>query len=499
MQRRQHELELAEIKRSREVCKSLSGFIREAWHIVEPHNAYIHNWHIDAVAKHLEAITFGTFLEMGLPNHVIFNQPPGTMKSLEVSVFWQAYEWGPCNMPGLRYLSTSYSDKYVTRDCRKTRDLILSDWYQKRWPHVRLVRVGETSFENTERGTREGVPFGSLTGGRGDRLCIDDPHSTETAESDTERETTTRILRESVPSRVNDLRTSAIIIMMQRLHGQDVTGVALELDQGYIHLRLPMEFESEPDEDGTGGPCITPIFTDPRTEEGELLFPAKFPPAEIERLKKSLGTYGTAGQLQQRPTQRGGGLFKKEWFRVVDVLPARPIRWVRGWDLAGTAKKKSPYTCGLRLGIFLDEVGGFIIADVVRGQLSPQKAEELIVNTATQDGPTVTIDIPQDPGQAGKSQVRYLVKALIGFTIRWSPETGSKEDRARPASSQAEAGNMLMLRGAWNAEFLDEVSSFPKGQFKDQVDALSRAFSRLMRPDATEGVPMGPRIIGRGR
>ena len=207
--------------------------------MLEPNSSYSHGWHIDAICAHLEAISAGRI------NRLLINVPPGMMKSLLVSVFWPAWEWGPQGRASLRYLASSYSENYVKRDSRRMRDLVASEWYQGLWgDKVRLVRAGELSFANEETGFREGVPFPSLTGGRGDRVIIDDPHSTETAESEAERARTARIFRESVPTRLNDPATSAIVIIMQRLHANDVSGVALSLKLGYDHLCLPMEFEA---------------------------------------------------------------------------------------------------------------------------------------------------------------------------------------------------------------------------------------------------------------
>lgn len=491
MLRRRAGLEKATIKEMQLRCSRLSDFVAEAWHILEPTNEYVHGWHIDAICQHLEWITYGKFLRLKLQNRLLTNVPPGTMKSLITSVFWPAWEWGPKNMPHLRYIATSYSDSFTKRDSRKMRDLVTSDWYQMHWP-LRMTRVGETSFENEFRGSREAVPFGSLTGGRGDRVIIDDPHSTETAESPTERERTTRIFKESVPSRMVDPKKSAIVVIMQRLHEGDISGVIKSMKLPYIHLNLPMEYEAD-------NPCSTVTgFVDPRTVDGELLFPERFPREVVERDKSVMGAYATAGQFQQRPSPRGGGLFQKGWFSVVPAIPAGYIVWVRGWDLAATKKSSNPkaaFTAGVKLGKMTN--GTYIVADVTRGQLSPLGAETLIVNTASQDGYEVIIDIPQDPGQSGKGQVRYYVTQLAGYTVHYSPETGSKEQRADPVSSQAEVGNIVLLKGDWNDAFLEEFSMFPSGTFKDQVDAMSRAFSRLMKETRASGgsVPSGPRIV----
>lgn len=167
--------------------------------MLEPNAALVWNWHLDAICEHLEAVTAGRI------NRLLINVPPGSSKSMAVSVMWQAWEWTQPHLRSLRYLATSFNDGPVKRDTRKCRDLILSDWYRFLWPEVTLTRTGEMSFANASTGTREGVPFGSLTSQRGDRLVVDDPHSTETAESPTERANTTRRFREGAVNRLLSL------------------------------------------------------------------------------------------------------------------------------------------------------------------------------------------------------------------------------------------------------------------------------------------------------
>lgn len=481
------------IETARERCKTLAGFVREAWPILEPKNLYVHGWHIDVLCVHLEAITYGRYLEAGLDNRLLINVPPGTMKSLLVSVLWPAWEWGPAGMPWLRYLSTSYSDENVSRDSRKMRDLVSSEWYQALWP-VQLTRRGETSFENTERGGREGRAFSSLTGGRADRLIVDDPHSTETAESEADRSTSIRIFRESVPLRINDAVRSAIIIIMQRLHQHDVSGVAMALKLGYTHVMLPMEFEAD-------RRCVTPFGEDPREQDGELLFPQRFSRESVDRDKLTLGSYGVAGQFQQRPAPRGGLMFKRHWFRVVPAAPVE-CKWVRGWDLAATEKKTKSsalgpaYTAGVKLG--RDKEGRFYIAHVVRLREEGAAVRRAILNTAQIDGTSCQIDLPQDPGQAGKTQAQDMVAMLAGFQAFASPESGDKEVRAQPVAAQAEAGNIAVVEGPWNDAFFGELELFPSGAYKDQVDALSRAFARFVRAGTAMGTGY-PVVVTAGR
>jgi hypothetical protein len=152
-------------------CESFIGFVQEAWHVLQPNNAYVHNWHADAIGEYLEAVTYGK-----INPRLLINVPPGTSKSLLISVFWPAWEWGPAGLASLRYLSTSYSDSYVSRDSRRMRDLVASDWYQERWgDHVQLVRTGETSFENTASGGPRQGGDGHLCRRRPVPAAPDDP------------------------------------------------------------------------------------------------------------------------------------------------------------------------------------------------------------------------------------------------------------------------------------------------------------------------------------
>lgn len=455
----------AEIIRKR--CEKFSGFVREAWHVLEPNAPLIWNWHLDALCNHLTAVTDGQI------NRLLINVPPGSSKSLITSVLWQAYEWGPRGLRSMRYLATAFNDGPVKRDTRKCRDLIRSRWYQSLWPEVVLTRAGETSFANDNTGTREGIAFGSLTSQRGDRLIIDDPHSTETAESPAERTTTTRQFREGATDRLNDLEKSAIVVIMQRLHEDDVSGTILKLGMEYCHLMLPMEFDPKRAKVNALG------FTDPRQNDGDLLDPVRFPREAVEKLKRDKGSYAYAGQYQQRPTPREGGLFKRHWFdgKIIREAP-QGVRWVRHWDLAATKKETAARTAGVKLGRAPD--GRFFVGHVVKTQDEGNEVRKLIKTTAEVDGKDVEISLPQDPGQAGKVQARDMVAMLAGWKARAEPETGDKTTRAEPFSVQCEAGNVYLIAADWNESYLDELCLFPGGSFKDQVDASSGAFGRLV-------------------
>jgi len=451
----------------RELCRrSLADFAKRAWHVLEPATPLKWGWALDAICAHLEAVTEGQI------NRLLMNVPPGTMKSLLTGVIWPAWEWGPRNKPQSRFLGTAHKQDLAVRDSMKCRRLIQSPWYQALWPTgLTTDQNAKTKFENEATGFREAMAFTSMTGSRGDRVILDDPLSADDANSEAALRAAELTFTEALPSRVNNDR-SAIVVIMQRLHERDTSGIILDRGLPYVHLCLPMRFE--PDRR-----CVTPIFTDPRTHDGELLFPERFSEAQVADLERTMGSYASAGQLQQRPAPRGGGMFRQDWFKVVDAAPVG-CQWVRGWDLAATANDNAAWTAGVKIGRAPD--GRFYIADSRRIQGTAADAERLIVNTASQDGQAVTGSLPQDPGQAGKAQVQYLIRQLAGYAYRASPESGDKETRALPLAAQAEAGNVLLIRGDWNRDFLAELETFPMGKFKDQVDAATRAFSDLVKP-----------------
>jgi predicted phage terminase large subunit-like protein len=458
-------------------CQSFAEFVKMAWTVIEPGTPLKWNWHLDAMCAHLEAVSRGK-----LKPRLIINVPPGSSKSTIVTVLWQAYEWGPLGKRHMRYVTTSFDLLNVKRDTGKTLDVIRSRWFRSLWPEVELKTEGVLSFSNYDTGSRLGVAFKSVTGKRGDRLVVDDPHSILGAESETQRDSAVTMFIEGGLNRTNDWETSAIIIVMQRLHEGDLTGELLARNYGFIHLMIPMEFEparrcSTPlkVDDGRGG---KKDWTDPRSYEGELMDPVRFPPAAVTDLKKS-GEYSWNGQYQQRPAPREGGMFKVEKIDVVDHCPSGG-ETVAGWDFAGSKRKKSPYS----VRVLMTRIGGDIyIRHVERQQTSPTELERLFKDTSVEDRsavPSVLIDFPQDPGQAGKAQKYRFAEILMGFNFSSSPETGAKETRAEPFAAQVGGERVHLVKGEWNSVYIEELRNFPGGSLKDQVDASSRAFARLV-------------------
>jgi predicted phage terminase large subunit-like protein len=484
-------IQAREILRQLNAEKSLTQFVRQAWPSIEPAVDLRLGWAIDAICDHLQAVSEGD------TRRLLINVPPGMMKSLATCVFLPAWEWGPRDMPHLRYIGTSYAKDLASRDNVRCRDLMMSEWYQERWP-IEFKQEGSTYFENTATGWRKSASSGSqLTGFRGDRILVDDPHSVQSAESEARRQEVLYWFAETLPTRLNDMDNSAIIVIMQRLHERDVSGLILEKELGYDHLMLPMEFEPE-------RRCRTvfnghTFFEDPRQEDGELLFPERFSGDKVEELKKTFrsmgGEYAEAGQLQQRPSPRGGGMFKKDDMQIIERAPVEGVRWCRGWDFAATSGGTGARSAGVKIGIEY-ATGRVIIAHVIKGRWSSHDLYQKIKNCATADGPNCPPDMPQDPGQAGKAQKAEIARQLQGHVFHFGLESGDKEMRAAPLAAQSEAGNLYLVKGAWNDEFIAEATVFPAGALKDQIDAASRAYARLVMDPLPE-IPAAPVTVHR--
>lgn len=471
----------------------LHEFLKRSFELIDP-DSFIDGDHLKVICEHLQAVSAGQITRL------LINIPPRTMKSLATAVIWPAWIWAqppkgrnlpytPLAGPHVRFIAASYDSDLSMRDNVKMRNLIRSQWYQDFWAHrFRIVSDQDVKsrFNNTAGGFRQSTSVrGMATGEGADIIIVDDAHNVKTSESAAVRDDTVRWYQEVLPTRLNDRVHGAIVTVGQRVHEADVSGYILSRwkELGYVVLCLPALFESDHPQKS---------IHDWRTKDGQPLWPERpgFDRKGIDELALELGSYAAAAQLQQRPAPRGGGMFRKDWFTVVDALPAERRR-VRAWDLAS-----SEAIAGYNLnpdgtaGVLMsrDRAGYFYIEDVVTLKGSPQAVERTILNTASLDGAKTAIRLPQDPGQAGKAQAQYLTRQLAGYTVKSLPVTGAKETRASPFAAQAEAGNVRILRADWNTLYLDELAVFPSGRHDDQVDASSDAFNELSGPIRTHGI-----------
>jgi len=454
---------------------SLKLFIEQAWHVVEPSTPFIDGWHLDVICEHLEAA------QKGQIKRLIINIPPRHMKSLAVSVFFPCWVW--INDPASRWLFSSYAQDLSTRDSLKCRRLIQSLWYQANWSskfEITSDQNQKTRFENNHTGVRLSTSVDSLACGEGgDYIVVDDPHNTKQAESELKRNNVLLWWDEVMSTRLNNPNTGVKIIVMQRLHESDLTGHILEKDMDYTHLMLPAEYEKD-------RKCTTFLFEDPRKEEGEPLWDKLYNKTALRNLKKELmSEYAISGQLQQRPSPRGGGMFQIDKFQIVGAINKKEIlRSVRYWDKAGT-EDGGAFTAGALVHKMVD--GSFIVADRVKGQWSAGKRERIIRQTAEVDGKEVNVWVEQEPGSGGKESAENTIRGLAGYRVRADKVTGAKEVRAEPYANQVEIGNVSLLKAEWNKDFLYEHESFPVGKYKDSVDATAGAFNKLIAQKARVG------------
>lgn len=300
----------------------LLAFVKHFWRVLEPVDEFIDGWPLHALCAHLEAITRGDDVTInGIDrklNRFLANVPPGFMKSLLVNVFWPAWEWGPQELPHLRTVAFSYSPELTQRDNAKFRDLITSQEYRELWGHVfSVVGDGKIRVTNDKTGFKFATSFGGVgTGERGHRVILDDPHKIKgTQESDEARRSITQWVEEGMQNRLNDLRRDAIVIIMQRVHEDDSSGAVMKaLGDEYCHLIIPMEFEAGRHfshyKGWNGG-------NDPRSRDGDLAWPDRYDRTTLASFKRN--PYLWAGQYQQRPSPRGGGMFKDNWWQVHEV------------------------------------------------------------------------------------------------------------------------------------------------------------------------------------
>jgi len=460
--------------------RSLGHFVKQMWRWADPGD-FKPGWHIDAICEHLEAVSKGQI------RRLIINIPPRHMKSLAVAVFWPAWTW--LYNPAEQWLFASYAESLSIRDSVKCRRLIQSLAYQellsKYQPDFVLTGDQNTKirFENNFGGYRLATSIGgALTGEGGGIIGIDDPHNVIEGESEQVRKGVLDWWDQAMSTRLNDPKKGSFVIIMQRVHEGDLTGHVLAKNMGWVHLCLPARYEGE---NRTTSPLN---FVDPRKEIDEPLWPEQYGDKELATVEKELGSYGIAGQLQQRPSPRTGNMFPAQNFQIVKAINTSIHSLessVRSWDKAGT-QDAGAYTAGVLMHKMKD--GSFVVGDVKRGQWSAGQREAVIKQTAQLDGDDVTIWVEQEPGSGGKESAESSIRNLFGFSAFADRVTGDKVTRADPYSAQVEISNVKLLAGDWNREFIHEHELFPNGKYKDQVDAASMCFAKLTAKKKTVGV-----------
>jgi predicted phage terminase large subunit-like protein len=475
----------------------LIEFVRYFWDVLEPQTEFVDGDALYAICQHLEAVTFGEI------NRLLINVPPGFMKSLLTDVFWPAWEWGPMDMPHLRYVAFSYAAGLTERDNGKFRDLIMSQKYQELWGNkFKPRKVGEVKITNDKTGSKLATSVGGIgTGERGDRIILDDPHNVKEGESEAVRGETVRWFRESLSNRLNSMEESAIIVIMQRVHEADVSGTILEQGfAGYVHLMIPMEYD-------TSRHCETAIgWSDWRTEDGELAWPERFSEKSVTDLRAALGPYAYAGQYQQAPAPRGGGIFKRDWWQLWDSpddsYPPMDFVLVSA-DTAYTEKETNDPTGCTVWGVYRDKSGAPRIMLMhawrkhleMHGKYEPRLPNETtaafarrtqhqwglvewLAHTCQKYKADRLIIEGKASGLTAAQEIRRL-HGTEGWGVQIVQPNGDKVARAhavQPVFSQ------LLISAPdkeWAETVITEMESFPKGRYKDLTDSATQAIKFL--------------------
>lgn len=446
----------------------LAAFVAGAMRELEG-GGYLDNFHIAAIAYQMQRVIEGKV------HRLLITCPPRHLKSITASVCAPAWALG--KRPETRFVCLSHTAELAAKhhdDCRR---LMKSDYYRSLFPHARIARDKDTSveFRTVGGGGRYSTSVGGpITGRGGDVLIIDDPLKADEANSETRRKAVNTWFRETLSSRLNDPKTGAIVVVMQRLHDDDLAGHLIE--QGdWVHLNLPAI--AEDDERIQIGPHAYHV-----RREGSLLHAERMGFEELERQKVAMGSTAFSAQYQQRPAPPDGAIIKRAWLKRYKQPPERQPgdRVVQSWDTGVKAGDANDYSV---CATFLRRGHDHYLLDILRGRYEfPELFAKVARHRQTWHAHIVLVE----DAVAGASVVQAL-KADRRFpnALPIKPE-GDKLMRLTGQSHKFEAGHVFLPEAApWLAEFEAELLGFPKGRYDDQVDAVSQYLRWADEPPRT--------------
>jgi predicted phage terminase large subunit-like protein len=474
--------------------RSFYHFLRFFWPEISSEE-FVENWHIPFLCNELQLVA--ERVARGEPNDydLLINISPGTTKTITCNIAYPAWIWTRWHW--MRIISASYSASLALEAAEYSRDMIRSDRFQAVYPELDIKEDKDTksNFRVVKRERAPGRPErlifggnrystsvgGTLAGYHGHILIWDDPLNPHQAVSEKKLAEANRWIDRTLPTRKVNKITTTTIGIMQRLHQNDPSGHILAKKKKKLrHISMPGEIRNYRDQ--VQPPELVEMYQD------DLFDVNRMPWSVLKDLEADMGQYGFAGQIGQNPVPPGGGMFKVDRFPQIQTMPSDVLilEVVRYWDKAGTKEIEEgrgsgggAYTVGVKMAKLKDDK--YLIMDVVRGRWSSEEREKIIRSTAEADGKGVKIYHEQEPGSGGKESAEATIKNLAGFASYADRPQGDKIYRADPYSVQVNNGNMIMLRGDWNHEFIDEHRNFPFSTYKDQVDAAAGAFSQLTR------------------
>ena len=479
-------LDMLKKEKQRRLCEdSLYEFVKSGWATVEPSVEFVEGEHIRIVCRHLEAVTRGDI------KRLLINFPPRLSKSLIVSVFWPVWIW--IKFPSTQFMTASYSSTLSIRDALKSRQLIESPFFKENWGDI--VKLSDDQnlksyYQNTANGTRIATSVNSgVTGSGANYLILDDPHAALEAQSDALRETALDWFKTVWSSRLNNAKKDKMVVIMQRLHENDVSGYILNELKDWESVVLPITYD---------GVCRKTSLGeyDKRTEPGQLLCEERFGEAEIEKIKQLLGAYGYSGQYMQDPTPTGGGILKTQYFQLWPYDEGLPqFEFIlQSYDSAFTIKNTGDPTACTVWGVFtfencrqlmlIDawdehlaypdlrkrvlhdwrvEYGG---ASKKSPYIRPKRPDRILVE-AKASGQSLLQDLrlanvpaaDYNPGNADKISRAHQAAPTLELEIIWIPE--SRKTPGYPVT--------------WASEFMKQLTKFPVCAHDDYVDTFTQA------------------------
>lgn len=414
------------------------------------------NWHHEAITFELELV------RRRLNRRLIVNLPPRSLKSEMVSVAWVAWMLG--RNPKLKFTCVSYSDDLASDFARQCLAILESDWYRRMFPGTILSRRATMNIKTTAGGGRLATSIeGSITGRGGDINIIDDPGKPEEALSEAMRAKVISWFRSTMNSRLNDQTTGSFILVMQRLHQEDLAGHLLEKG-GWRHLSLPAI--------ATKDENIPLLFGRMRHREiGDVLHPAHTPLAELERLKKESGAYIWSSQYQQEPVSEHGFIVKRDWLRYYDPAQSPQGRVVQSWDTASKTGLSNDWSACVTAVIDGNKV--FII-DVLRNRWEFPGLLKRVISHSREFNPSALLVEDMGSGQELCAMLRNGNYSGVPFPIACRPRT-DKRNRFNAQASRFESGQVFLPQSApWLDDFVEEIVAFPGVKHDDQADALSQ-------------------------
>lgn len=504
---------LYELTQARE---SFYEFFKQAWPVMEGDVQFVDGWHIKAICDHLQAAYERKVKKL------LINVPPRSSKSSICSIAFPAWVW--IKNPGEQFMYASYSSSLSMEHSVKCRRLIESPWFQSRWGDLFYLSKDQNTkgfFSNDKLGSRKSTSVnGSSTGSGASILVCDDILNVREGQSEVARKAALDFWTQTWSSRLNDPQTGVKIVVMQRLHEEDVAGHIMKNEKDWVKLIIPMEVDISRKTKTVALKEGASIWIDPRVNDGDLLSPTRFTKADVDSYKKNLGSYGYAGQYQQSPAPSDGGIFKRDWFSLwkKDRMPFI-TSVIQSWDTAFSDKQQNDYSVCTTWGIFSSSsLGQYVdgepfncalLLSLWKGRAIYPDLRDRVVrlsknymdvwddDTGLQFTNKPDIILIEEKG-SGQSIIQDLHMAGVSNIYGRIPN-GDKISRAHLVSPLVEMGIIYL---AYNEKskslkqsaqaFLNELILFPKAKHDDIVDTFTQ-FLAYAKETGLLTIPIDPK------